>query len=282
MNLSQFSHQILAGPLAFHAPSFTPWLAKQETLAQRIASMPADRQAFEWLADFVNQRQPYEVRDGLAYIHINDVLSTDTTAVDRALGMTDYAQVVAELQQAVEDPAVTAIRLNVNSPGGSAIGAPDAADAVLAARQQKPVVTHIGSLGASAAIYLVAASSAILTQRSSIVGSIGTISTFLDFSQLMSRIGITPHIFTAEASDLKAAANPYRPPTLEQANFLQSRVDTLNADFLKWMQTHRANAETSSMRGQWFTGAEALNLGLVDQLGTAADADAAARALAGM
>lgn len=282
MNLSQFSHQILAGPLAFHAPAFTPWLAKQGILAQRVASMPADKNAFEYLADYVNQRQPYEVRDGLAYIHINDVLSTDTTAIDRALGMTDYAQVIAELQQAAEDPAVTAIRLNVNSPGGSAIGAPDAADAVLAARQQKPVVSHISSLGASAAIYVIGASSAIVTPRSSIVGSIGTISTFLDFSQLMSRIGITPHIFTAEASDLKAAANPYRPPTLDQANFLQSRVDTLNADFLKWMQTHRPNADASSMRGQWFTGSEALQNGLVDQLGTAADADAAARALAGM
>ncbi len=282
MNLSQFSHSILAGPLAFHAPAFTPWLAKQEMLAQRIASMPADKQAFEWLANFVNQRQPYEVRDGLAYIHINDVLTTDTTPLDRALGMTDYAQVISELQQAVEDPAVDAIRLNVNSPGGSAIGAPDAADAVFLARQIKPVVSHISTVGASAAIYLIGASSAIITPRSSVVGSIGTISTFLDYSQMLSRIGITAHIYTAEASDLKAAANPYRAPTLEQANFLQSRVDTLNADFIAWMQTHRPNAEATSMRGQWFTGAEALKLGLVDQLGTAADADAAARALAGM
>ncbi len=281
MNLSQFSHQILAGPLAFHAPSFTPWLAKQETLAQRIAVMPAEKNAFEWLADFVNQRQSYGVREGIAYIHVNDVLSTDTTPIDRALGMTDYAQIIAELEQAIADPAVSAIRLNVNSPGGSAVGAPDAADAVLAARQQKPVVTHISTMGASAAIYLVAASSAIYAPRSSIVGSIGTISTFLDFSQLMSRIGITPHIFTAEASDLKAAANPYRPPTLDQANFLQSRVDTLNADFLAWMQAHRPSADPSSMRGQWFTGAESQKLGLIDYIGTAADADAAARALAG-
>ena len=277
-----FVHEILAEPLAFHGPSLLPWLNRRERLASHMAASPrAEQQSLkDYLAEFVNQRRDYTVENGIAIIHANDVLSRNTTGVDRALGMTDYAQLIADIEQAVADPAVTAILVDINSPGGSAVGAPEAAAALAAAAQQKPVISYVETMAASAAYYLAAASSVIVSGQSAIVGSIGTICSFLDFAGLMERIGITGHIFTPAQSDLKATGTPFRAPTLAEANFLQSRTEALNADFTAWVSQHRASVTAEAMRGQYFTGTQAQALGLVDQVGNRADALAAAQALA--
>ena len=269
-----FVHEILAEPLAFHGPSLLPWLNRRERIAAHMAVTPREDQGLkEYFGQFVNQRRDYEVQQGIAIIHANDALARNTTPVDRALGMTDYSQLVADFEMAALDPNVSAVLLDLNSPGGSAIGAPEAAAALAALAQQKPVVSFVETMAASAAYYLCSASSAI-------VGSIGTICSFLDFAGLMERIGITGHIFTPAQSDLKATGTPFRAPTLAEANFLQSRTEALNADFTAWVSQHRASVTAEAMRGQYFTGTQAQALGLVDQVGNRADALAAAQALA--
>ncbi len=276
-----FVHEILAEPLAFHGPSLLPWLNRRERIAAHMAVTPREDQGLkEYFGQFVNQRRDYEVQQGIAIIHANDALARNTTPVDRALGMTDYSQLVADFEMAALDPNVSAVLLDLNSPGGSAIGAPEAAAALAALAQQKPVVSFVETMAASAAYYLCSASSAIVSSQSAIVGSIGTICSFLDFAGLMERIGITGHIFTPAQSDLKATGTPFRAPTLAEANFLQSRTEALNADFTAWVSQHRASVTAEAMRGQYFTGTQAQALGLVDQVGNRADALAAAQALA--
>jgi signal peptide peptidase SppA len=276
-----FVHEILGDLIALHGPSIQPWLSKRERLVEQLGGRGIEESQGlkEYLSMFVNQRRDYSVQDGVAIIHANDALARNTTPIDRALGMTDYAELIAELDQAAADPAVAGILVDIASPGGSAVGAPEAAAALARAAQQKPVVSYIESIGASAAYYFAAASQATLASQSAIVGSIGTIMSFVDYGQMLAKIGITPHVFTPEASDLKATGTPMRAPTAAESAFLQSRAETLNAAFVSWVQTHRPAATADSMRGQWFTGTEALSRALVDQVGTRSDAMGALRAL---
>lgn len=224
------------------------------------------------IGDFVNQRQPYQVKDGTAIIHVNDVLAQNVTNIDRMLGMTDYAQVTDELNQSVSDPLVRNIVLKVNSPGGSAIGAPEAAAAVAEARNVKPVVASIGEIGASAAYYIASAASAIVAQSSGMVGSIGTRIEFLDFGNALAAMGITPHIFTPAQSDLKAAGTSMRAPTAAETNWFQSHIETINAAFVGFVQKYRKKASMETMRGQVFTGEQAVQNGLADFTGDLASA----------
>lgn len=273
--------------IALHAPALAQLICRRERLEARIVSMQStgvheSQGLAEWLAPFVNQRRATKTADGITTIHVNDVLSHGTTELDRAFGMTDYAQLIADLHAAAADPAVRGILLDINSPGGSAVGAPEAAQAVLEARQQgKPVAAHIGVIGCSAAYYLASAASVITASPSAIVGSIGTIASFYDFAGMLAKFGVTPHIFTPKAADLKATGTQDRPPTEAESAFLQTRVETLNAAFTGWVGAWRTQADASSMRGQWFTGEEATQNGLADYTGTLADSLASLRAFIG-
>lgn len=269
-------------PLLLLETALPALLQRFTQLRERAEAMNAPAAEQLSIADFVNQRRPYENRAGVAIIHVNDALARGTTKVDRMLGMTDYAEISADLETALADPAVTAILLDINSPGGSAIGAPETAQTVADTRAQKPVVSYIGDCGASAAYYVAAASNAIVAQPSAIVGSVGTRMQFLEFSQLAARLGITPHLFTPKAADLKAVGNPLRAPTPAESDWLQQRVETINADFTAWVQQHRPRVTASEMRGQIFTGKESVSNGLADYTGDLRFALAQARALAAL
>lgn len=267
---------ILTQPLALLPTAIPAFIQRFASLRARCEAMPSNLT----IGDFVNQRGEYAVSDGIASIHVNDVLAQNTTGIDRMLGMTDYSQVTSELSQALENPNVKAIVLNINSPGGSAIGAPEAAQAINDASKLKPVIAYIGEIGASAAYYMAAGASAIVAQASGMVGSIGTRIEFLDFGNALAAMGITPHIFTPAASDLKAAGTSMRAPTAAETNWFQSHIESINANFIGFVQKHRRKVGMESMRGQVFTGEQALQNGLVDFNGDLAIAKRLANQLA--
>lgn len=254
---------ILTQPLAMLPTAIPAFIQRFANLRARCEAMPENLS----IGDFVNQRRDYNVSDGIATIHVNDVLAQNTTGIDRMLGMTDYGQVTSELDKAMNDPNVRAVVLDISSPGGSAIGAPEAAQAVRDGRQTKPVIAYIGEIGASAAYYLAAGASAIVAQASGMVGSIGTRIEFLDFGNALAAMGITPHIFTPAASDLKAAGTPMRAPTAAETNWFQSHIESINDAFTGFVKANRKKVGMESMRGQVFTGEQALQNGLVDFTG---------------
>lgn len=280
---------LFADLIALHGPALGPLLLNRDRLAgmlptdwQKLVPSGDEKQRTiaEYVAPFVNQRRASQKVGNIADIHVNDALSHNTTEMDRAFGMTDYAQLIGDLAAAAADPEIAGIHLDINSPGGSAVGAPEAAAAVAAARMQKPVAAHVGVMAASAAYYLASACNVITASPSAIVGSIGTICTFMDFAGMLAKVGITPHIITPEASDLKATGNQLRAPTKAESAFMQQRVERLNAAFTGWVQSHRGCAP-DAMRGQWFTGNEAVANGLADYTGTISDSLASLRSLIG-
>jgi signal peptide peptidase SppA len=272
-----FPEAILTQPLCMFEPSLPAFVQRFERIGAR---MTATAPMALSISDFVNQRQPMTMRDGVAIIHVNDVLAQGLTNIDKMFGMTDYGDVSAEVAAAAADASVKAIVLQISSPGGSVVGAPEAAQAVANAASVKPVVASIGDIGASAAYYLAAASSAIFAQGSGLVGSIGTRLQFMDYAGMLAANGVTPHIITPKASDLKAAANNVRTPTVEESAWLQSHVEAFNAAFTGWVAKHRPKGTAAEMRGQVFTGNEAAQNGLADYVGNLGDAIAGALALA--
>jgi len=265
--MTHIPDSILTQPLSIYAPALSTFAQRFEMFANRVeATMKIGADQLT-IADFVNQRRSYENRQGVAVIHVNDVLAQNTTGIDRMLGMTDYEQIKQELVQAVADPAVTSILLDISSPGGSAIGAPEAAQAVADANAAKPVVSYIGALGASAAYYLASASSAIVAQPSGLVGSIGTVMKFFDVANMLQAVGITPHIYTPKQSDLKAAGNSMRHPTPAENDWLQSHVEEFNAEFINFVSSKRKKVPMDAMRGQVFGGRQAVQNGLADFTG---------------
>ncbi|MGA3170358.1 MAG: S49 family peptidase [Chthoniobacteraceae bacterium] len=275
---------LLSEPIAIHAPALAAWLMRRQNIEERMhahAGVPSGMKQELTLADFVNGRRPYQVVQGIGMIHCNEVLSRTATNVDKLFGDTHYNDLISELGQAAADDTVRGILLYISSPGGSAVGAPEAAAAVQAAVIQKPVVSYIETFGASAAYYFASASTAIIASSSSIVGSIGTICTFPDISRLLENLGVKMNILTPEASDLKAAGNAFRPATEDELEYLQAWIEAINAKFTGWIQSVRPQVDASSMRGQCFSGSDAIDAGIVDGTGGFSDALDALEALIG-
>lgn len=218
--------------------------------------------------------------DGVATIEVVGSLLTGATPYQKDMGASDYLDIRAELRKAASDPAIKAVVLMIDSGGGMALGAPEAAADVAALAAIKPVVAWTGSIMASAAYYLPAAATVVTASPSAIVGSIGTVCQVLDISGLMERYGVKIHTVTPDASDLKTTSYPTVPLSDDQKKALKASVTATNEKFMGWVSNNRPGVQADSMRGQCFSGEEATARGLVDAVGSWEDARALALSLA--
>lgn len=166
----------------------------------------------DWLSEYVVQRPAMSVgSDGVATIHTTGPLGRGLTRIEKRLGASDYDDIIADFDNATRDGKIKGIIHRVNSPGGSVVGIPETRIAIMAADAVKPVITEISTLGASAAYALSVAGSGIIASPSAIVGSIGTIATFADWSQFYEQHGVKIELITAKESTLKSTWHPLSP-----------------------------------------------------------------------
>ena len=170
------------------------------------------------------------------------------------------------INAAVADPNVAAILLHVDSPGGSVMGAKDAADAIAAAGKIKPVVSFIEDYAASGAIWLASqARKVYANQPTAMVGSIGTYAVLYDMSGMAAKDGIKVHVI--RAGQHKGAGTPGTEITPDQLAMQQRMVDALNESFLQAVATGRGmsiDAVRAIATGELFLAPRALELGLID------------------
>lgn len=255
-------------------------------MASRLKLLASEQQGEQprklTIADFVHQRQPMEITaDGLALLHVCGTLGRNLVPVEKMCGDTDYNDVIAEVRAAAGNPAVRGIVVAIDSGGGSVVGASECRDAIAEASTQKPVVVYTEGMMCSAAYEIAAGASFLIGSPSSIVGSIGTITMLADFTGWYEQMGVKIHVIPATASDLKSTYWPQAALTDDQRADVQRFVDRWNEDFLNFVSLHRMDADSDSMRGQCFDARDALDRGLLDELG---DFDTACReclALAG-
>ncbi|OBI38445.1 signal peptide peptidase SppA [Mycobacterium colombiense] len=188
------------------------------------------------------------------------------------------------LREAAADESVSAIVLRVNSPGGSVTASETLWREVKRARKQgKPVVASMGAVAASGGYYIAVAADAIVASPATITGSIGVITGKLVIRDLLERLGVgLDSVRTNANADAWSIETPFTP---EQRAHREAEADLVYADFLERVADGR-NLTTEAVdrvaRGRVWTGADARERGLVDELGGFRAALRRAKILAGL
>jgi protease IV len=192
--------------------------------------------------------------------------------------------IAAALREAAADDSVSAIVLRVNSPGGSVTASETIWREVTRARDRgKPVVVSMGSVAASGGYYVAMAADAIVANPATITGSIGVITGKLVVRDLKERLGVASEAVRTNANaDAWSIDTPFTP---EQRAHREAEADLFYADFVERVAQGRnltTEAVDAVARGRIWTGADALDRGLVDELGGLRTAVRRAKVLAGL
>jgi len=178
--------------------------------------------------------------------------------------------VVASMRAAFEDQGAKAVVLLINSPGGSPVQAGIINDEIrrLKALHKKPVYAVVEETCASAAYYIAVAADEIFVDKASIVGSIGVLMDGFGFTGLMDKLGVERRLLTA--GENKGFLDPFSPQTEKQRVFAQAMLDQIHQQFIGVVKEGRGKRlkETPDMfSGLFWTGQQAIELGLADKLG---------------
>ena len=176
----------------------------------------------------------------------------------------------AALKAAFEDEGSKAVVLLINSPGGSPVQAGMMNDEILRlkAKHKKPVYAVVEETCASAAFYVAVAADQIFVNKASIVGSIGVLMDGFGFTGLMDKLGVERRFLTA--GENKGFLDPFSAQTEKQRAFAQAMLNQIHQQFISVVKAGRGKRlkETPEMfSGLFWTGQQAIELGLADQLG---------------
>jgi len=198
------------------------------------------------------------------------------------LGATLDAEELAKLlDQAAEDPSARAVVLLIDSPGGSAAASEALYLKVRELAMRKPVVAYIREYGTSGAYMVALPARRIVASNSSIVGSVGVYLSVVTYTGLMEKLGVRVHVF--KSGELKDVGSPFRELTPEDAKVLEGIVRETFELFKSRVLKHRPVRDADAVfSGRPFTASQALELGLIDAIGTLEDAISAAREMAGL
>jgi signal peptide peptidase SppA len=188
-------------------------------------------------------------------------------------GGTSTAMFGAEFQEAVNDPGVKAIVIDIDSPGGSVEGVDELASQIYAARGKKPITAVSNCLCASAAYYIGSQADEIVASPTSLTGSIGVYSAHQDISRALENEGVA--ISLISAGKYKVEGNPYAPLTDDARQAMQSMVDDFYDMFVKAVargrKTKMDDVRNGFGQGRVVGAKDAVKLGMADRVGTLAD-----------
>jgi protease-4 len=179
--------------------------------------------------------------------------------------------IVGALRDAFEDEGAQAVVLLINSPGGSPVQAGIINDEIrrLKDKHQKPVYAVVEESCASAAYYIAVAADQIYVDKASIVGSIGVLMDGFGFTGLMDKLGVERRLMTA--GENKGFLDPFSPQTKTQRTYAQGMLDQIHQQFIQVVREGRGKRlkETPELfSGLFWTGQQAIELGLADALGS--------------
>ncbi|WP_190275052.1 S49 family peptidase [Nitratidesulfovibrio vulgaris] len=246
--------QLLAGPLAI----------MPEALREHVARFAsgADSAAMSF-ADLLRDRddRPYELHGDVAVVNMRGTLTKRGS-----WWTTGMEGVRTTVQQALDDPAVRAVLLAIDSPGGTVDGTRELADWIAArvADGGKPIASYADGTMCSAAYWIGGSTGRVFAPAAALVGSVGVLWMHYDWSQYLETNGIRATYITAGSR--KAAGAPEAPLSDNDKAYFQHLIDTAYTQFLDGvsapMGLDRANPAAWA-DGQVFRATEALALGLV-------------------
>lgn len=199
---------------------------------------------------------------GAIYVNEPGSLSMDGVTSD---------QIIGQLDKASNDPGVKAIILDINSPGGSGVAADEISQKIKTI--EIPVISVIRDSGASAAYWIASSSDRIFANRLSLTGSIGVVGSYLDFSEFITEYNVSYQRYVS--GELKDMGSAFKKPSNKEKEVFQNIINQMEDFFIKEVAQNRnlsVNDVKQLATGQIYLGVDALEKGLVDELGTRADA----------
>ncbi len=202
----------------------------------------------------------------VAVIPINGVILLSDGPTYFTEQVMNAKDIIDAVKRADENEDIKAILLDINSPGGSAVASMEAADAVK--RANKTVYAFIHEQGTSGAYWIASAADRIIANELALTGSIGVISSYLEFSGLLQDYNVTYQRLVA--GKYKDIGTPFRKLTGEEEMLLQKRLDVIHDRFISSVAENRhmlKDKVKESASGLFYLGSEAKDLGFVDDIG---------------
>ena len=219
--------------------------------------------------------------DAVAIIYVEGPIVMGKPESDfGSTGIAYSEEIVKYLRDAAKDSAVKAIVLRVESPGGSGVASREIYDEIIATRSTgKPIVASFGEVAASGGYYISAAAHKIYAHPGTITGSIGVISVLPNLEGLTEKIGVK--MVVVKSGLHKDESYGYRDLTPEEREIWQKMIDEAYTDFVDIVAQGR-HLDVEHVKqladGRIYTGKQAKEVGLVDELGNLdAAVDAAAK-----
>lgn len=215
-----------------------------------------------------------------------DLSTGDRIALIRVEGVIlDSQTTVGELKRFSENPSVKAIVLRIDSPGGGVVPSQEIHDAVKRARikNNKAVIASMGSVAASGGYYIATATDRIVANPGTLTGSIGVIMETANVEGLLQKIGVEGVVI--KSGKYKDVGSPLRKMSEEERGLLQAVMDDVHKQFIEAVAEGRAIELTDAQAladGRIFTGRQAKEAKLVDELGDLEDAIQLAADVAGI
>ena len=218
--------------------------------------------------------------DVVAVLYVEGVI-VDGESMQGYSGSSTFRRQIAKLR---ERDDVKAVVLRVNSPGGSASASEVIRQSILDYQStNRPLVVSMGGMAASGGYWVSAPAQRIIAQPDTVTGSIGVYGMLIDLASLSGKLGLTFNTISSGEH-----INPYaisRPKKDDEIAFVQEIVDEIYEDFLTNVAAHRGmerDAVHEIAQGRVWTGNQALENGLVDEIGGLEEAVETAADLAGI
>ena len=210
-----------------------------------------------------------ERKDVVAVVKLHGVITPSPSPLAR--GAINLAAVESALTRAFAHDRLKAVALLINSPGGAPTQSGLVAERIrqLADEKKVPVLAFCEDDAASGGYWLACAADEIYAHRTSMVGSIGVISGGFGFTGLLERFGVERRLHTAGAN--KSRLDPFSPEKPEDVEWLKKMHSQLHELFVGWVQERRGKRLTEDenlFTGDVWLGAKAVELGLIDGLGS--------------
>lgn len=202
----------------------------------------------------------------IAVVDVSGVIATNTD--------TNAENINSSLVEAFENDYTKAVVLNINSPGGSPVQSDEIWQMAMDLRTQYPnkkLYAVIGDIGASGAYYIASAADEIWVNPSSLVGSIGVIISGYNVEELMKKVGVKDRTLTA--GEYKDILSPTREMTPSEQAHIQKMLGDVHQNFIDAVKKGRGDKlknpdENKLFSGLFWTGKEAVALGLADKTGS--------------
>ncbi|EBJ4888368.1 S49 family peptidase, partial [Salmonella enterica] len=214
----------------------------------------------------------YQVVNGIAVLPVSGTLVHKLGGMRPFSGMTGYDGITARLQQAISDPEVTGVLLDIDSPGGQAAGAFDCADMIYRLGQQKPIWALMNDVACSGAMLLASACSRRLVTQTARIGSVGVVMAHASYAGQLEQEGV--EITLLYSGKHKTDLNPYQALPDDVRTDYQQKMDATRQMFADRVAQYIGLSAEAVMATEAaiYDGQAGIEVGLADEMVNAADA----------